>query len=104
MKRGQQQLALAHVRRLVEQDDRARADHRLEDVRALARVQHPNVVAVHDVGTFGTDVFIAMELVSGMTLSSWLRATPRTWRAIRDVFVAAGRGLAAAHSVLPISE
>ena len=39
-----------------------------------------------------------MELVEGETLSSWLQARPRSWREVRDVFVAAGRGLAAAHA------
>src|SRR5262249_2450115 len=49
-------------------------------------------------GTEGDIVFLAMELVEGPTLSDWLRAEPRSWRAIRDVFLAAGRGLAAAHT------
>jgi tetratricopeptide (TPR) repeat protein/predicted Ser/Thr protein kinase len=71
----------------------------LREAQALARLQHPNVVAIHDVGTQGEQVFLAMELVAGQTLGAWLDAAPRPWRAIRDVFVAAGRGLAAAHAV-----
>src|SRR5450631_913434 len=38
-----------------------------------------------------------MEFVEGQTLAEWLAAGPRTWRAIRDMFAAAGEGLAAAH-------
>jgi tetratricopeptide (TPR) repeat protein/predicted Ser/Thr protein kinase len=71
----------------------------LREAQALARLQHPNVVAIHDVGTHGDQVFIAMEHVAGPTLTEWLASAQRPWRAIRDVFVAAGRGLVAAHAV-----
>jgi len=70
----------------------------LREARAIARLSHPNVVTVHDAGTFGDRVFIAMEFVDGWTIDQWLRAGPRTWPEIVDVFVAAGRGLAAAHA------
>jgi eukaryotic-like serine/threonine-protein kinase len=70
----------------------------LREAQALAALQHPNVVTVHDVGADGEQVYLAMELVEGPTLDRWLLAAPRGWRAIRDVFVAAGRGLAAAHA------
>ncbi len=69
----------------------------LREAQAIARLSHPNVVVVHDVGSFGERVFIAMEFVDGHTLSYWLHAEPRRWREIVDVFVLAGRGLAAAH-------
>ena len=65
--------------------------------RALAKLAHPNIVGVHDAGTDGDRVYIAMELVDGQNVASWLAAKPRTWREILDVFVAAARGLAAAH-------
>ncbi len=70
----------------------------LREAKAIARLSHPNVVVVFDAGSFGERLFIAMELVEGETLSSWLQARPRSWREVRDVFVAAGRGLAAAHA------
>ncbi|HEY7376392.1 MAG TPA: protein kinase, partial [Polyangia bacterium] len=70
----------------------------LREARAIARLSHPNVITVHDAGTFGDRVFIAMELVDGLTIDKWLLAAPRTWRQILDVFIAAGRGLAAAHA------
>jgi tetratricopeptide (TPR) repeat protein len=67
------------------------------EAQAIARLSHPNVVVVHDVGTFQERVFLAMEFVEGHTLRYWLEARRRGWREIVRVFVAAGRGLAAAH-------
>src|SRR6185312_3457779 len=61
-------------------------------------LSHPNVIAVHDAGTVGDRIYIAMEFVEGETVDAWLRSTRRTWREIVDVFIAAGRGLAAAHA------
>jgi formylglycine-generating enzyme required for sulfatase activity len=77
--------------------DTARA-RLLREAKAIARLQHPNVVAVHDVGVFEEQVFLAMEFVAGGTIKSWLAAQNRSWREILDVFIAAGRGLAAAHA------
>jgi tetratricopeptide (TPR) repeat protein len=70
----------------------------LREAQALARLQHPNVVTVFDVGSVGGDVFVAMELVDGDTLGAWLRARERTWREIVAAFVAAANGLTAAHA------
>ena len=74
-------------------DARARL---LREAQALARLSHPNVVAVHDVGeTDDGHVFIAMELVEGQNLREW-RARAQSWREIVDVFIAdAGAALAA---------
>jgi serine/threonine protein kinase/formylglycine-generating enzyme required for sulfatase activity len=77
--------------------DTARA-RLLREAKAIARLQHPNVVAVHDVGIIDDQVFLAMEFVAGGTIKSWLAETPRSWREILGVFIAAGRGLAAAHA------
>ncbi len=71
----------------------------LREGRAMARLAHPNVVVVHDIGMSALGPFIAMEVVEGGTLRQWLAAAPRTWQQIRDMFVAAGRGLEAAHAV-----
>src|SRR4051812_30598966 len=69
----------------------------MREAQAIARVSHPNVVVVYDVGTLGKRVFIAMELVDGHTLRYWMHARARTWPELLEVFAAAGRGLAAAH-------
>jgi predicted Ser/Thr protein kinase len=69
----------------------------LGEAQALAQVNHPNVVTVHDVGRVGDDVFVAMELLEGVTLSTWCQLAPRTRDELLAVFIAAGRGLAATH-------
>jgi len=70
----------------------------MREARAMARISHPNVLAVHDVGTLGDQMFIAMEYVEGTTLSQWLKAQDRPWRDVLNMFIQAGRGLAAAHA------
>jgi len=70
----------------------------LREAQALAKLSHPNVVAVHDVGFAGEGVFLAMDLVVGRTLAAWLTELRPSRREILRVFVDAGRGLAAAHA------
>jgi tetratricopeptide (TPR) repeat protein len=70
----------------------------IQEAQALAKLSHPNVVAVHDVGVHERRVFLAMEFVVGRTLRAWLDTRPH-WRAVVTTFVEAGRGLAAAHAV-----
>jgi tetratricopeptide (TPR) repeat protein len=72
----------------------------LREAQAIAKVTHPAVVAVHDVGTFAAGVFVAMEFVDGITLRRWMEARdePFPWREVIRVFREAGRGLAAAHA------
>ncbi len=78
----------------------------LREAQAMARLSHPNVITVHDVGTHVREgdasglplVYVAMEFVHGTTLSAWLAETKREWAELRAVCVAAGRGLEAAHA------
>src|SRR5207244_1060660 len=84
--------------KLLHTGEGAASERLLREAQALARLSHPNVVAVHDVGTFGAHVFIAMELVEGLTLRQWLTAEKKPLPGeIIDVLLAAGEGLAAAH-------
>ena len=73
----------------------------VREAQALARLSHPNVVAVHDVGTHGGRVFVAMEFVEGVTLREWLRRHPpgsaKRLGEVVELLVQAGEGLAAAH-------
>lgn len=71
---------------------------RLErEARAMAKLSHPNVVAVHEVGDFDARLFVAMEFVDGLTLRDWLTQKNPDRKEILRVMREAGRGLAAAH-------
>lgn len=75
-----------------------RRHERLRDeARALAKLSHPNVVQVYEIGEHDGRTFLAMEYVQGQTLAQWLAEQPRTWKEILARFCVAGRGLAAAH-------
>ncbi|WAS96237.1 protein kinase domain-containing protein [Nannocystis punicea] len=71
----------------------------LREAQALARLTHPNVVAVHEAGEYRGAVFIAMEYVDGVDLQRWLAQAPRGWREVVDALRQAGEGLRAAHDV-----
>jgi tetratricopeptide (TPR) repeat protein len=79
-------------------------DRMRREAQAMAQVSHPNVVQIHDVGEHDGELFLTMELIRGQTLDAWLvelgpvRVRAQRWREIVEVFVAAGRGLAAAHA------
>ena len=90
-------VALKLLRSDVFASARAR-DRALREAQALAKLSHPNVVHVYDVGTYEGHVFLAMEYVEGETLDAWLAARPRPWPQVLEKFIAAGRGLAAAHA------
>jgi tetratricopeptide (TPR) repeat protein len=68
------------------------------EAQALAKLNHPNVVAVHDVGLHGARVFVAMEHVSGQTIGDWIESGAQPVKEVLRVFGEAGRGLAAAHA------
>lgn len=91
----------------------------LREARAVARFTHPNVVVIHDVGTYAPGdrpysidsidsidgaresptqaVFLVMELIEGPTLQTWLAEQTRPWPTVLEVFQQAAEGLAAAH-------
>lgn len=105
-------------------DDTAAAVRLMREAQAAARLSHPNVVAVYDVGTYDLGdgelaalthdlereegdehrtpqrrgVFVVMEFVEGSTLRDWTRSGHRSWREVLRVFLSAGEGLAAAHA------
>ncbi|MBX7082092.1 MAG: tetratricopeptide repeat protein, partial [Nannocystaceae bacterium] len=78
-------------------DERARA-RLVAEARALARLSHPNVVAVYEVDTHEDQIYVAMELVEGIDLQRYLRRGNVGWREIVKIFVALAEGLAAVHA------
>ncbi len=71
----------------------------LREAQAMAALAHPNVIGVYELGEVDGRVFVAMELVEGGTLREWMKKPGSTWRDVVDLFVAAGKGLSAAHHV-----
>jgi len=69
----------------------------LREAQALAQLSHPNVLAIHDVGALGDDIFIAMELVDGQTVRRWISTAAPSPERVVEVYLGAARGLAAAH-------
>lgn len=99
-------IKLVRPQRLVHMDqDPARcvdSQRLVREAQALARVSHPNVVHVYEVGLWNDRVFIVMELVRGQSLRQWLAAqrhatAPERWRQVLEIFLAAGQGLQAVH-------
>nr|MBA3393985.1 serine/threonine protein kinase [Deltaproteobacteria bacterium] len=69
----------------------------LREAQVMARLEHPNVLRVYEVGSDRGRLFIAMELVDGVTLAAWLRVQRRPWREVLAMFAQVGAGLAAVH-------
>ena len=69
------------------------------EAQALAKLAHPNIVAIHDVGAHAGQVFVAMEFVVGRTVRSWWEERSPGWQEVLAAMVQAGRGIVAAHEV-----
>ncbi|WP_426754006.1 tetratricopeptide repeat protein [Myxococcus sp. Y35] len=91
-------VALKLVRSLQGEGARELEARLLREAQAVARLSHPHVITVFDVGTVAGRLFMAMEFVEGCTLRQWLKVRPRSWREVLAVFRQAGEGLAAAHA------
>jgi predicted Ser/Thr protein kinase len=69
----------------------------LSEAKAMARISHPNIVQVYDIGEDERQPYVAMEFVVGVSLREWFKGQKRGWREVVEVFAQAGRGLQAAH-------
>ncbi len=82
--------------------DELQRERLLREARAQAKLSHPHVLPVYDVGESGNHVFFTMECVEGLDLRRWLQAEraagrPPPWTRLVELMLAAGEGLAAAH-------
>jgi len=95
----QREVALKLIRNRGRSERSESAKARLmREAQTMARLAHPNVVPVFDVGAHGDDLFVAMELVEGDNLRGWLRQRDRSVTEIVDAFIQASEGLHAAHA------
>jgi formylglycine-generating enzyme required for sulfatase activity len=78
-------------------DQALRQERLFREAKAIAKLSHPNIVSIFDVGVHRGEVFLAMEYLGGGTLARWVGARKRRWREVIEIFVEVGRGLAAAH-------
>ena len=70
----------------------------LEEARFAARLNHPNIVAIHDAGAMRDgQLYLAMEYVAAGSLDGWIRKQRRSHTEILRACIDAGRGLTAAH-------
>lgn len=69
----------------------------LREAQAMAQLSHPNVAQIYDVGDYHGQLFIAMEYIEGVTLTTWLKERPRGWQEVLPAFLSSGEGLHAAH-------
>jgi predicted Ser/Thr protein kinase len=83
--------------KLLKRPEASLTDRLIREARSMAKVNHPNVVGVYDVGVADSHTYIAMELVEGQSLRVWQGEKRRTVPEIVEAYVAAGHGLAAAH-------
>ena len=91
-------LKLMNTAAFADEAEASRARGRLvREARAMAKLAHPNVIHVYDVGAVDDGVFIAMELVDGDPLSKWIERERPSWRDTLRCYLDAGEGLAAAH-------
>ncbi|HGG57801.1 MAG TPA: serine/threonine protein kinase, partial [Nannocystis exedens] len=71
----------------------------LREAKALAKLSHPNVVQVYEVGEHKNQLYMALEYIEGHNLRTWERHQARSWRQIVDVIIEVGHGLQAAHAI-----
>jgi tetratricopeptide (TPR) repeat protein len=95
--RLERQVALKLVRPSIDNDPSLLQARLMREALALARVDNPNVVGIHDVGTHGGQTYLTMQFIPGANLREWQMTAGRTHAELLDAYLQAARGLAAAH-------
>jgi tetratricopeptide (TPR) repeat protein len=92
-------IALKLLRPQGSEGDQTRRQVRMvREAKAIAKVSHPNVVGIFDVGVHEGHVFMAMENLAGGTLRDWVATKKPSWRKVVEIYIQVGHGLAAAHA------
>lgn len=84
--------------KVIREDRRELTLRTLREAQSLARITHPNVISIYEVGEHHGALFLAMEFVQGMTLRQWVQHQPRSWREIWSIYRQAAHGLGAVHA------
>ncbi len=85
-------IKLLHIRGSVPAGERLQ-----QEAQVMARISHPNVVQIYDVGEYRGQLYVAMEFLDGVPLTRWIAEASPGWSDTIAMFVQAGRGLQAAH-------
>ena len=78
--------------------DEATVERFIRETRAAASLSHPNIIAVHDVGTHEGSPFLVTELLEGETLRARIERGPLSVRSGLDIAIQIAHGLAVAHA------
>lgn len=79
-------------------DDATLRERFLREARAVSVLSHPNIVAVYDIGTKGTEPYLVMELANGGSLKSRMKSGPLPVEQVRQLGIQIAHALAAAHA------
>src|SRR5262245_44133212 len=79
--------------------DAVRRERFEQEARSLGALNHPNVVAVYDVGQTDGQAYIVSELVEGESLRTLIDRGPISGRRLLDITTQTAEGIAAAHAI-----
>lgn len=89
-------VAIKLLRPVQQEHDHARS-RLLREAQSMARLSHPNVAHIYEVGEFNQQIYIVIEHIEGKTLRDWLSSSSHTRKEILNICIQAGQGLDAAH-------
>ncbi len=69
------------------------------EAEAMARLRHPNIIQIHEIGEVDGLPFVSLELLKGGSLASRLKSTPQPAQATAELLITLARAVQAAHEV-----